>query len=221
MGFSFRKSVKIGPVRVNVSKSGVGVSAGVKGARIGINSKGKVYGSVGAKGLVYRTQLSPTTKRKNTVEDKTENVAEIQKTDISAGGVGVSLIIVSLIAVPFSAGMGIAGIIIGLIVLIVSSVLTNEKKTLKMKIIQNAELSEDEIVRLLAEYCHWKKLSGEDAKQAMVAILQEREEYQNSNLGKKYHERTCRTLSRSKQISELTVEQAKARGYEPCKVCNP
>lgn len=39
--------------------------------------------------------------------------------------------------------------------------------------------------------------------------------------GKKYHERTCRTLSRSRQISELTVEQAKARGYEPCKVCNP
>lgn len=39
MGFRFRKSVKIGPVRLNVSKSGLGVSAGVKGARIGVNSK--------------------------------------------------------------------------------------------------------------------------------------------------------------------------------------
>ncbi len=39
--------------------------------------------------------------------------------------------------------------------------------------------------------------------------------------GKKYHRRDCRTLSRSKQLIELTIEQAKAKGYEPCKVCNP
>lgn len=39
--------------------------------------------------------------------------------------------------------------------------------------------------------------------------------------GAKYHVRSCRTLSRSKQVSELTVEQARAKGYEPCKVCNP
>ena len=39
--------------------------------------------------------------------------------------------------------------------------------------------------------------------------------------GAKYHERTCRTLSRSKQVTELTVEQARAKGYEPCKVFNP
>lgn len=39
--------------------------------------------------------------------------------------------------------------------------------------------------------------------------------------GKKYHVRSCRTIAQSKQISELTVEQARARGYEPCKVCAP
>ena len=39
--------------------------------------------------------------------------------------------------------------------------------------------------------------------------------------GKKYHVRSCRTIARSKQVSELTVEQARARGYEPCKVCAP
>ncbi|MBQ9239240.1 MAG: hypothetical protein IJ191_08015 [Treponema sp.] len=39
--------------------------------------------------------------------------------------------------------------------------------------------------------------------------------------GKKYHERNCRTLTRSKTVTELTIEQAKAKGYEPCKVCNP
>ncbi len=39
--------------------------------------------------------------------------------------------------------------------------------------------------------------------------------------GKKYHLRSCRTIARSKQVTELTVEQARARGYEPCKVCHP
>lgn len=41
MSFGFRKSIKIAPgVRMNLSKSGVGMSAGVKGARVGVNSKG-------------------------------------------------------------------------------------------------------------------------------------------------------------------------------------
>lgn len=33
MGFNFRKSIKIGPARVNISKSGVGYSVGAKGFR--------------------------------------------------------------------------------------------------------------------------------------------------------------------------------------------
>lgn len=39
--------------------------------------------------------------------------------------------------------------------------------------------------------------------------------------GKKYHKQSCRTIARSKQVTALTVEQARARGYEPCKVCHP
>ena len=34
MGFRFRKSVSFGPVRINLSKSGIGYSVGTKGARI-------------------------------------------------------------------------------------------------------------------------------------------------------------------------------------------
>ena len=41
MGFNFRKSLSIGKLfRINFSKSGIGVSAGVKGARISIGKKG-------------------------------------------------------------------------------------------------------------------------------------------------------------------------------------
>jgi DNA polymerase-3 subunit epsilon len=40
MGWYFRKSLRAGPVRVNVSKSGIGVSAGVPGARVGVGPRG-------------------------------------------------------------------------------------------------------------------------------------------------------------------------------------
>ena len=54
MGTFFRKSKKVGNnTRVNVSKSGVGMSTGVKGARIGANKKG-AYVAGGKNGIYYR-----------------------------------------------------------------------------------------------------------------------------------------------------------------------
>lgn len=50
MGFRFRKSIKAGPVRVNLSKSGIGFSAGVKGAKITKPAKGKARTTVGIPG---------------------------------------------------------------------------------------------------------------------------------------------------------------------------
>ena len=47
MGLRFRKSVKIAPgVRLNIGKKSVGISAGVKGARVSVNSSGRVTKSV-------------------------------------------------------------------------------------------------------------------------------------------------------------------------------
>lgn len=51
MGFRFRKSFKIAPgVRVNVGKKSVGISAGVKGARVSVNSSGRKTTTVGLPG---------------------------------------------------------------------------------------------------------------------------------------------------------------------------
>ena len=57
MGFYYRKSVSLGPFRVNVSKSGVGYSLGGKGFRTGVSSRGKRYSafSLPGTGLGYRT----------------------------------------------------------------------------------------------------------------------------------------------------------------------
>lgn len=51
MGFRFRKSFKIAPgVRVNVGKKSIGISAGVKGARVSVNSSGRKTTTVGLPG---------------------------------------------------------------------------------------------------------------------------------------------------------------------------
>lgn len=53
MGFYFRKSKSFGPIRLNFSKSGIGFSTGVKGARMSFGPKG-TYVNLGANGAYYR-----------------------------------------------------------------------------------------------------------------------------------------------------------------------
>jgi hypothetical protein len=58
MAFFLRKALKVDPFRLNLSKSGVGVSAGVTGARVGIRgSDGQPYVYGGRYGLYYRQNL--------------------------------------------------------------------------------------------------------------------------------------------------------------------
>jgi hypothetical protein len=53
MGWYLRKSFSFGPLRLNLSKSGLGYSFGVKGARIGTGPRGN-YIHMGRYGLYYR-----------------------------------------------------------------------------------------------------------------------------------------------------------------------
>jgi hypothetical protein len=58
VGIFFRKSKKVGPVRFNFSKHGLGASFGVKGARIGKQAGRKgAYARVGRKGIYARKKL--------------------------------------------------------------------------------------------------------------------------------------------------------------------
>lgn len=56
MGFYLRKPVKAGPFRFNISKSGIGVSGGVKGLRVGSGPRGN-YVHMGRHGVYYRKTL--------------------------------------------------------------------------------------------------------------------------------------------------------------------
>lgn len=57
MGYFFRRSVSLGPIRLNLSKSGVGASVGVKGARLTMTPRGTTYITVGSHGFYYREIL--------------------------------------------------------------------------------------------------------------------------------------------------------------------
>jgi len=66
MGWYIRRSKKIGPFRLNLSKSGIGISAGFKGFRIGRDAKGRMYGNVSipGTGIGSRSYLSERSRRK-------------------------------------------------------------------------------------------------------------------------------------------------------------
>lgn len=57
MGFYIRKALRVGPFRFNLSKSGIGISAGVKGLRFGTGPRGN-YVHMGRGGLYFRKSLN-------------------------------------------------------------------------------------------------------------------------------------------------------------------
>lgn len=76
MGFFFRKSVNTGPVRINLSKSGVGVSTGVRGARVSFTPRG-TFVNIGAHGVYYRRRLDmPTDPQSQRPSENNEEQSE-------------------------------------------------------------------------------------------------------------------------------------------------
>jgi hypothetical protein len=65
MGFYIRKSIKLGGVRFNFSKSGIGASVGVKGFRIGTSPRGN-YIHMGVNGIYYRAAIGKKKEKSHT-----------------------------------------------------------------------------------------------------------------------------------------------------------
>ena len=59
MAWRFHKSLKIGPIRLNLSKSGIGTSIGVRGFRVGTDAKGRSYTATSIPGTgIYERKYS-------------------------------------------------------------------------------------------------------------------------------------------------------------------
>jgi hypothetical protein len=55
MAWSFRKGIGLGPVRINLSKTGVGFSIGARGFRLGRDARGRSYTHTSLPGTgIYR-----------------------------------------------------------------------------------------------------------------------------------------------------------------------
>ena len=84
MGFRFRKSLNIGKIlRVNFSKSGIGYSIGVPGARLSRSAKGdvKTTYSIPGTGISYTPDKpkNKTAKKKNSVEQESDTMRMIKQ----------------------------------------------------------------------------------------------------------------------------------------------
>ncbi|MDN3643747.1 DUF4236 domain-containing protein [Lutimonas halocynthiae] len=69
MAFYIRKSVSVGPIRFNLSKSGIGTSVGVTGFRVGVRPNGSSYVHAGRHGLYYREELGGRRNSNNRIID--------------------------------------------------------------------------------------------------------------------------------------------------------
>jgi hypothetical protein len=57
MAWIFRRSINLGPLRINCSKKGVGLSAGGRGFRVGRDAQGREYSQVSIPGTgIYNRQ---------------------------------------------------------------------------------------------------------------------------------------------------------------------
>jgi hypothetical protein len=54
MGWYLRKAFRFGPLRLNLSKRGVGASVGEPGARVGVDATGTPYAHAGRGGIYFR-----------------------------------------------------------------------------------------------------------------------------------------------------------------------
>lgn len=58
MGFYFRRSFRLGPIRLNLSKSGLGASIGVPGFRVDLTPQGESYVHMSRGGIYARERIS-------------------------------------------------------------------------------------------------------------------------------------------------------------------
>lgn len=74
MGFYLRKSIRVGPLRFNLSNSGVNVSAGIAGLRFGTGPRGN-YVRMGSGSLYYQATLPPPKSQGRVINPSSERVS--------------------------------------------------------------------------------------------------------------------------------------------------
>ena len=91
MGWSFRKSLKFGPFRLNLSKSGIGYSLGIPGFRVGRSARGSLYRSASIPGTgIYNRKYFSNSQVKQAGQTNSLN-ATVPQTRLAAPPFSVQL----------------------------------------------------------------------------------------------------------------------------------
>lgn len=94
MAWRFRRSAKLGPFRLNFSKSGIGISAGVKGFRVGRAADGRSYTSASIPGTgLYNRQYSGKSSGVRTSKPSIARKRSTSSTNVQTASIAVGAII--------------------------------------------------------------------------------------------------------------------------------
>lgn len=116
MGLNFRKSINLGKgFKLNIGKGSIGISGGVKGARVSMNSRGRKTAtfSIPGTGISYSLNLNKlfkgvTSKKKGSDENDNDNE---EGTTINVNLVLVLIIIILLVVIGVAAYAWLNGLI--------------------------------------------------------------------------------------------------------------
>lgn len=120
MGLNFRKSINLGKgFKLNVGKKSVGISGGVKGARVSVSSSGRKTAtfSIPGTGLSYSVNLNKLFGQKKTSKKKgnTDNNAETTEDTPTELNINLVLVLIIVLLIAVIVGFGVFAFSKGLI----------------------------------------------------------------------------------------------------------
>ena len=116
MGLNFRKSINLGKgFKLNIGKGSIGISGGVKGARVSMNSRGRKTAtfSIPGTGISYSVNLNKLFKGKNSKKKSSDekDYDNEEGTTININIILVLIIVVLLVVIGVAAFAWFNGLI--------------------------------------------------------------------------------------------------------------
>ena len=110
MGLNFRKSINLGKgFKLNVGKKSVGISGGVKGARVSINSSGRKTAtfSIPGTGLSYSVNLNNLFGKKKSSKKKGSSDKDNGEEEVTEINVNIILVLIIILLIAVIVGAAI------------------------------------------------------------------------------------------------------------------
>lgn len=232
MGFNLKKSKTIAPgVKLNFGKKGASVRLGGKGAGVTLGTSGKVTASAGIPG----TGLYYTKSKKLGDSDNINDTYSSMNSDNNANGFGYGVEPPEKddknkklwkIAKKIWIVVGVLVLLLILLLVFVNSgdddepTTTTEPQTIQAVAAetQSAPTTEAETGKVTEKKTE-KQTEKQTQKSTEKQTQPKSQTYMlNENTGK-YHKPSCSTINDSKNLREISAEEAK--NYSPCGRCKP